>query len=128
MMYSKDGARIVCARPASFQIQSGGCVIRVHYRLNLLLLTRTFSTLYSQFVYSGRHRNPGIHYNFYTPGEATITNFIWKQKHEGSCSATCAGGMFTMDPLSHFLFTHGCVEYDQNIMVENKGRLAEVRK
>ena len=29
-MHSKDDARIVYARPASFQIQNGGCVIRVY--------------------------------------------------------------------------------------------------
>ena len=31
-MHSKDGVRIVYARPASFQIQNGGCVIRVYGR------------------------------------------------------------------------------------------------
>ena len=30
-MHSKDGVRIVYARPASFQIQNVGCVIRVYY-------------------------------------------------------------------------------------------------
>ena len=29
-MHSKDGVRIVYARPSSFQIQNGGCVIRVY--------------------------------------------------------------------------------------------------
>ncbi|KAK2556766.1 A disintegrin and metalloproteinase with thrombospondin motifs 6 [Acropora cervicornis] len=53
----------------------------------------TNEALQAKFVYSGRQRNPGIHYSFYTPGKAKITKFIWKQEIEGRCSATCAGGV-----------------------------------
>ncbi|KAJ7342695.1 metalloendopeptidase, partial [Desmophyllum pertusum] len=44
-------------------------------------------------IYPGYHSNPGISYSFYLPGNGKSTNFVWKQKNEGGCSTTCAGGV-----------------------------------
>ncbi|KAJ7383377.1 metalloendopeptidase [Desmophyllum pertusum] len=47
----------------------------------------------AMYVYSGYHSNPGISYSFYLPGNGKSTKFVWKQKNEGGCSTTCAGGV-----------------------------------
>jgi len=53
----------------------------------------TNEALQVKYIYSGYHANPGILYSFYIPGNGKSTKFIWKQKREGSCSASCAGGI-----------------------------------
>lgn len=53
----------------------------------------TNEALQAMYIYSGIHANPGIAYSFYIPGNGGSTRFMWKQANEGSCSASCAGGV-----------------------------------
>ncbi|XP_068726247.1 A disintegrin and metalloproteinase with thrombospondin motifs 16-like [Montipora capricornis] len=56
----------------------------------------TNEALQAKFVYSGRQRNPGVYYIFYSPGIGNGTKFVWRQELKESCSATCAGGIQTI--------------------------------
>ncbi|XP_078352920.1 A disintegrin and metalloproteinase with thrombospondin motifs 1-like isoform X2 [Oculina patagonica] len=57
------------------------------------ILGPTNEALDAMYAYSGYHNNPGISYSFYAPGSGKSTKFNWKEKNEGKCSATCAGGV-----------------------------------